>query len=490
MTDRASRTPVAEFLRELGHTVTECDDGAQALAVFTTGDYPMVLSDIRMPRLSGLDLLQAISGLPTAKNTDVVLFTGYADMKTAIEALRAGAYDYLPKPINVEELAAITDRIAEHQSLRREHERLSTRFKEEVEAATNDVRQQLDQLKKHTVFSYGLEQIGVFSPCWREIVQEAQTYHGDRSIPVLIQGETGTGKEIVAKIIHFGTSKALMPFVDISCGALTATLFESELFGYEAGAFTGGQAEGQRGKFDLAAGGTLFLDEVSEIPLEMQSKLLRVLREQEYYRVGGLKKIKLDARIICASNVDLVRKVAEGEFRRDLYFRLRVGEIHIPPLRERKEAILPLAQLFLRKFSRQKGKQFKHIDQVASQILLEHTWPGNVRELKNTIEWAVFRHNDLMLKPKHLKILKSGPEELKAEPELISASEQPKRSILSVNDFTLPPEGLDLQELEDNIVCQALRLNDGNKSETARYLGISRSVLYNRLRRLEKKGRI
>ncbi|HKM40048.1 MAG TPA: helix-turn-helix domain-containing protein, partial [bacterium] len=136
------------------------------------------------------------------------------------------------------------------------------------------------------------------------------------------------------------------------------------------------------------------------------------------------------------------------------------------------------------------GKQFKHIDQVASQILLEHTWPGNVRELKNTIEWAVFRHNDLMLKPKHLKILKPGPEELKAEPELISASEQPKRSILSVNDFTLPPEGLDLQELEDNIVCQALRLNDGNKSETARYLGISRSVLYNRLRRLEKKGRI
>lgn len=356
--DEASRAPIAEFLRELGHTVTECDNGAEALTIFTTGDFPMVLADIRMPQMSGLELLQALAELPNGQDTDVVLFTGYADMKSAVAALRAGAYDYLPKPINVEELAAITERIAEYRSLRREHQRLTARFREEVDAATADVRRELDQLKKQPMFSLGLGQIGIFSPSWRQIIEEAQKYHHDRSIPVLIQGETGTGKEIIAKIIHFGLSNEPLPYIAINCAALTTTLFESELFGYAAGAFTGGQTGGQKGKLDLATGGTLFLDEISEIPFKMQSKLLRVLQEKEYYRVGGLKKHKVDARIICATNVDLAQRVAEGKFRRDLYFRLRVGEIRVPPLRERKEAILPLAQLFCANFPDLKANSF------------------------------------------------------------------------------------------------------------------------------------
>ncbi|MGI6130051.1 MAG: sigma-54-dependent transcriptional regulator [bacterium] len=421
--DRASRAAVAEFLSELGHSVTECDNGAEALAAFTTADFPMVLSDIKMPRMSGLELLHALSALPTARDTDVVLFTGYGDMKSAVEALRAGAYDYLLKPISVEELAVITDRIAEHKALRRENQRFPTCLGQKAEAATDDLCRDLSQLRKESVFALGLGQIGIFSPVWRKVVQEAQKYHKDRSIPVLIHGETGTGKEIVAKIIHFGSTKELTPFVDINCAALAPSLFESELFGYEAGSFTGGQTRGQKGKLDLAAGGTLFFDEISEIPLELQGKLLRVFQEKEYYRVGGLRKIKLDARIICASNVDLAKRVAEGKFRRDLYFRLRVGEIFVPPLRERKEAILPLAQMFLHELSHQKGKRFEYIDEDASQVLRDYPWPGNIRELRNTIEWVVFRYNDAALKTSHLGILSCSPTQFKAMVETPSAQE-------------------------------------------------------------------
>jgi len=477
--DHDSRNDVADFLRDLGHQVVECKDGQEAIETFVSGDFPMVLSDIKMPGMSGIELLQAISALPLAQQTDVVLFTGYGDMESAIAALRAGAYDYLLKPIKVEELAIVTEKIAEHQALLRENKVLTEHFNDKLKAATEETHRELTHLKKMVAQSLGLNKPGIFSESMRQIYQAAQKYYTDRSIPVLIQGETGSGKEVIAKAIHYGNMNNMKPFIDINCAALTSSLFESELFGYEAGAFTGGLTKGKKGKLDLAYGGTLFLDEVAEIPLELQGKLLRVIQEKEYYRVGGLKKIQTDVRIICATNVDLRKRVKEGSFRKDLYFRLKVGHIVIPSLRERTEDIIPLASMFLQEFSEQKGKHFQRISDSARKILVNYPWPGNVRELRNVMEWVAFMHDDVEIKPSHLSIITSEKSNFIDEEKL-----EPK---LDFEHFSLPKEGFNvsLEEFINRIVQQALEMHNGNKSETARFLGISRRTLYTRLENIE-----
>lgn len=477
--DKDSRASVKEFLLDIGHQITEAEDGQEAFALFQKSDYPMVLTDIKMPRMSGMELLRSLKSLPQSKYTDVVLFTGYGDMESAIEALRTGAYDYLLKPVNVNELAKVAERIAEHQALLRENTVLNERFAERVENATQETKKEIIRLKKVVSQYLNLNNIGVFSDKMRLLYQEAQQYHYDRSIPILIQGETGCGKEVIAKTIHFGNVNEVLPFIDINCAALTPSLFESELFGYEAGAFTGGQAKGSQGKLDLAEGGTLFLDEVGELPLELQGKLLRVIQEKEYYRVGGLKKIKADVRFICATNVDLEQKVAMGSFRKDLFYRLKVGHLFIPPLRERKEEIIPLATMFLQEFAQQKGKRFHTINDMAAKIILEYDWPGNVRELKNAMEWAVFMYDDTELKPAHLKKV---PRETKTEP----FPEENEKIILNPVEFQLPAKGFPLEEFNDRVILEALRMHKGNKTATALYLGISRRSLYSRLQNIKK----
>ena len=482
--DRDSRICVRDFLQDLGHTIVECDNGIEALAVFANDDFPMVLSDIKMPKMSGLELLHEITRRSPRADTDVVLFTGHGDMESAIEALRSGAYDYLIKPINVEELAVITEHIAEHQALLRENKNLSENFENELLAATKETHQEITRLKKIVSQSVGLDGIGFFSEEMNELVRQAEKYHTDRSIPVLIEGETGTGKEVIAKIIHYGNIRDDCPFVDVNCAALTPTLFESELFGYEGGAFTGGLTKGHKGKFDLAQGGTLFLDEVAEIPLEVQGKLLRVLQEKEFYRVGGLKKIKTSVRLICATNVDLQQKVSEGSFRKDLYYRLKVGHIVLPPLRQRQSDILPLAELFLKEFAQRKGKQFQNISLVAGRILLNYHWPGNVRELRNLMEWVLFMYDAQDLQPFHLKQIDPKQSELLfiGQPSLARDKlQEEKNYMINPNQFDLPKEGLKLEDYVQKIVNRALEMNHGNKTETARYLGISRRSLYTRL---------
>jgi transcriptional regulator with PAS, ATPase and Fis domain len=301
------------------------------------------------------------------------------------------------------------------------------------------------------------------------VVDLAKRFHEDRSVPVLIEGETGTGKEIIARMIHFGEGNVNTPFITINCSAITPTLFESELFGYEEGAFTDAKKQGMMGKFELAYGGTLFLDEIGDLPLEMQPKLLRVLEEQEIYRIGGTKKIKLDVRVICATNRNLDHLIQRKTFRQDLYYRLNVGRIYIPPLRERKEAIVPLAFLFLDKYSREKEKTFKYIHRDAVKILENHDWKGNVRELQNTVERVVLLYNDIELKPEYLRFL--------ASEELVD----PSASHLNPGHIILPPDGLDLKELEREVVRKAMRMFTGNKTKAAEYLGISRSALRSRL---------
>lgn len=476
--DQWNREIIAGVLRDLGHEVLECGNGKEALACFRNGRFHMVLSDLKMPHMSGLALLQAIKALPEGENTDVVLFTGYADVTSAIDALRSGAYDYILKPIHAEELIAITEKIADHQALLYQNKVLTENFAAEVDAATQEAREQLNQLKKVVAKSLGVGEVGVFSEAMEKVVELAQKYAEDRSIPVLIQGETGTGKEVIARIIHYGNLQGVSPFVDVNCAALMPSLFESELFGYEAGSFTGSQSRGHRGKFDLAEGGTLFLDEIGEIPPELQGKLLRVIQEKEYYRVGGLKKIKTDVRIICATNAELERKVEQGLFRRDLYYRLRVGFITIPPLRARRQDIIPMAKLFLENFSRERGKHFVKISREAEEILCAYDWPGNVRELKNQMEWIVFMYDGDTVLPRHLGLIQGGEKVPAVWPE----SDKP----LDCNHFVLPPDTFDLDKHMQNIICKALELHNGNKSATANYLGISRKSLYRRLEHIDQ----
>ncbi len=471
--DRHSRQAVLWFLKRQNHEVTECSGGADALAKYSPTEYPMVLSDIQMPGMSGNELAVAIKQLPGSWRTDVVLFTGHADLGSAVTALRAGVYDFLEKPVNVEELASVIERVSEHQALLRENKTLTDRFQEEVCAAVAETRCELIQMTKIVAESV-VGSVGIFSECMQEIVRQAQQLHADRDIHVLIEGETGTGKEIIAKLIHYGNNVGALstsPFVDINCAALAPTLFECELFGYEAGSFTGGVSSGSKGKFDVANGGTLFLDEIGEIPPELQGKLLRVLQEKEFYRIGGLKKIKTNNRVICATNVPLERCVEQGAFRKDLYFRLNVAHITIPPLRQRQEEILPMAQLFLQTFSQRKKKKFTTISPQAAQMLEHYEWPGNVRELQNVIEYATFAYNDSELKPEHIRSVTAKSQE--TPPGLASQA--------GALEFPFPASGYSLKKYTEDLILKILALHNGNQSSAADYLGISRRALSYRL---------
>ncbi|MBP2644377.1 MAG: two component, sigma54 specific, transcriptional regulator, Fis family [Firmicutes bacterium] len=476
--DTDSRAEITGFLREMGHIVVECDNAQDAYAIYIAGFFSMVLTDIKMPALLGEDLLHLITALPGEK-ADVVLFTNYDDRGTAVNILREGAYDYLLKPVNVVELAAITERIAEHHSLLRENKTLTERFGQKVQEATAETLREVIRLKKVISQTTKIDNVGFFSAEMNNITRLAKIFHEDRSIPVLIQGETGTGKEIISRLIHYGDKVTQEPFIDLNCAALTASLFESELFGYEPGSFTGGLTKGQKGKLDVAQGGTLLLDEVGEIPLELQGKLLRVIQEKEFYRVGGLKKVKTDVRIICATNADLEQRVDQGTFRRDLFFRLKVGHLVILPLRKRKDDIIPLAEMFLRQFAEQKGKRFRRINSTTIDLLLTYEWPGNVRELRNTIELAVLMYDDVELKPIHVNLTILQKLVLESTPMGTTFNS----SILDTQSFLLPSTGIDLEEFIDRIVHQSLEQCYGNKTEAAKHLGISRRSFYCRLER-------
>jgi two-component system, NtrC family, response regulator AtoC len=457
----------------LGHTVTQCDNGADALQIFQKTPFPMVLTDLRMPGMNGIELLQQIKALSQGKTADVVIMTGYGDMNSAIEALRAGAYDFLQKPIIIEELASVVNRIAEHQSLLRENKEFTQQFDKKLEEAVHETKIKYDLLKSAYAEFAGVGGIGVYSKAMREVVSLVERLHKDRSIPVLIEGETGTGKEIVARLIHYGAGDVTTPFIPINCSAIASNLFESELFGYEGSAFTSAKKEGMKGKFEIAYGGSLFLDEIGDLPIDLQPKLLRALQEREIYRVGGIKVIKLDVRIICATNRNLDQLVKAGLFRSDLFYRLNVGRIYIPPLREQKEAIGPLAQMFLERFSKEKKRRFKFIVKEAAEMLENYSWPGNVRELQNTIERVVLLYDNIEVKPEYLHF------SMASEP-----FQQIKGGIpFDPENLLLPPDKLNLREMEDAIISKTLSKFNGNKTKTATYLGMTRTTLRSKLKK-------
>lgn len=323
----------------------------------------------------------------------------------------------------------------------------------------------------------GRDIMGVISPGMKQVMEQAYRLQQNPQVAVLIEGETGTGKELLARYIHYGCLARSNPFIAINCAAISPAMFESELFGYEAGSFTGGLAKGKKGKLDMANGGTLFLDEISELPLELQAKLLRVIQEKEYYRVGGLHVVQANVRFITATNRKIEDWVANGRFREDLYYRLNLGLLKIPPLRQRQEAILPLAMFFLTNFQPDKSGQFR-ISQEAGELMQGYDWPGNVRQLRNEMERIAMLSDDLLIMPHHLSIKESRGT---ARP----ADRRPVKGSFDLDTLALPPDCLSLEELTNAILKKALEMHGGNRTKTAQYLGISRSALIYRLKKME-----
>ncbi len=458
--DKTILFTVGGFLRQLGHKVREAGSANEALTYLAEDDFTLVLTDIVMPGTSGINLLKEIQGMPLVKCPKVVLFTGYGDLESAIAAIRAGAYDYLLKPIKVEDIITLLRKIEAYDE-------------GENDGGHCECLPPVKYDQREPVYIYSKAMAGV--------VAQARKYHTDRTIPVLIEGETGTGKEIIAKIIHGNGTATDAPFIAVNCGAIPSSLFESELFGYEAGTFTGGNPKGKKGMIAAAHGGTLFLDEIAETPADLQVKLLRVLQEREYYRIGGVKKIKADIRVICATNADLLAKVREGHFRKDLYYRLRGGIISLAPLREMRNSIIPLAINFLRSAARKKGKLFRSISKAAAEVLLNYQWLGNIRELKSVIEWAVFMYNDVLLQPEHLA-------DILVESSKSNTNGTATLPCVEGDNLWLPSGEFPLDDFIHRIVVKAIDMHKGNKAAAARYLKISRREFYGRFKEVALKG--
>jgi two-component system response regulator PilR (NtrC family) len=432
-------------LSQDGYDVETAASGEDAIKVLDRTPVDVALVDLRMPGMDGLATLRAIKR--TNESVSVIIMTAYATAETAVHALKEGAYDYLIKPFKVDELRHLCKKALEERRLRGENVRL----RHEVQAR----------------YHFG-NLIGK-SPPIREIFSTIERL-GDSKATVLVMGESGTGKELVAKAIHFNSNRKAGPFVTVNCGAIPQELMESELFGHVKGAFTGALSAKQ-GLFEVADGGTLFLDEVSELPLHLQVKLLRVLEDPEIRPVGGVKPVRVDVRIVAATNRDLAQAMAAGTFRQDLYYRLNVILLQLPPLRERREDLPLLVDHFLRKFAEASGQPIKVVSPEAFTILESYPWPGNVRELENVIERAVTLERGPVLGPEAL------PESLKNRPAF------------DVVPIELPAAGLNLDRLiegvEKDLLTQALRRSGGVQTRAAQLLQTTfRSFRY----RLQKYG--
>ena len=439
--DLAHRTMLKTLLSGWGYAVAEAEDGSAAITRVHEKPFDLILMDVRMVKISGLEALAEIKKFNPA--IPVMIMTAYASVETAVEALKKGAYDYLTKPLDFDELRLAMGRAMEHSQLKEENrqlrERLSNRF---------DRRNLIGRSQAMTSL---LETVAQVAP------SEAT---------VLITGESGTGKEMIAGAIHFNSFRKGSPFIKINCAAITETLLESELFGHEKGAFTGADRR-KEGKFRQADDGSLFLDEVSEMSLAMQVKLLRVLQEREITRVGGNEVIKVNARIIAATNRNLLQDIAVGRFREDLYYRLNVVTLPLPPLRERREDIPLLAQHFLTRFAEMNHKTIKGFTPQAMDRLLKYAWPGNVRELMNAVERGVVLSRSEYLDETELPWSLSGDgpvEQLQGAPPALSGEAS-------------------LGELEKATILKTLETVEGNKSEAARRLGITRRTLHQKLKK-------
>lgn len=450
------RWTLCEALRGWGYTPLEAANVSAALTTFDSEHPSAVLLDINLPDGSGLDVLREIK--QQQPNAVAIMITANVLLDDTLAALRAGAYDFIGKPINLDELQVTIRNGLETQRLRKE----------------------VSSFRSERVQQFSFDQIVGDADAIREVIHLSRKVAESEASTVLLQGESGTGKDLVAKAIHYGSRRADAPFVAINCAALPATLIESELFGYEKGAFTDAKAR-KEGLLEQAEGGTVFLDEIGELEMALQAKLLRVLEEGTFRRVGGLKDIPLDARIIAASNRDLRHESDVGKFRLDLYYRLSVIQIDIPPLRERGDDVLKLASILIDKFAGQMGRPARTLDAEVKKAFLSYSWPGNVRELRNIIERAVILEDGPVISLRYLPrpITGIGPQ----QPQIRTENGTPQRA-----QFRLPDGGISLEGVEMSLVRQALSLAHGNQTRAAELLHISRDQLRYRLKKLNESG--
>lgn len=442
--DLAHRTMLKKLLGGWGYEVFEADDGSVAIENVHKRPFDLILMDIRMLKVSGIEALEKIKIINPA--IPIIIMTAYASVETAVDALKKGAYDYLTKPLDFDELKIAINRATEHNRLKKENEDLKERLGEKFDKQNMIGR----------------------SPLMVKLLETAEQVAATEAT-VLITGESGTGKEMIANAIHYNSPRKAAPFIKINCAALAESLLESELFGHEKGAFTGADKR-REGKFRQADGGSIFLDEVSEMSAAMQVKLLRVLQERELTRVGGAEVIAVDVRVIAASNKDLKKEMEQKRFREDLFYRLNVVTLEVPPLKDRKEDIPLLAQHFLQIFAAKNKKNIKGFTPQSMEKLLKYAWPGNVRELMNAVERAV---------------VLSRSEYLDSDEFVLLMADNP---IAGGNDQLGLPDNMPLDEIEKRSILEVVNACDGNKSEAARRLGITRMTLRKKLDKYKKIG--
>ena len=431
------RIAIIDALLAEGYEVKGVGSGKEGKNLILDGGYDVLITDLRLPEVDGLEILKTV--MEHSPKTKVIMITAYGSVNTAVEAIKQGAYDYLTKPFSMEELLIIVRRLLEFRELEFENRQLKEKIDElchfeGIIGSNSKMREVMDKIK---------------------VVAET-------GATILISGESGTGKELIANAIHHSSRKD-RPFIKVSCAALPESLLETELFGHEKGAFTGAIKQ-KKGRFELANGGTLFLDEIGEISPNVQVKLLRVLQERQFERVGGTETINIDVRIICATNKDLKKEVQRNVFREDLYYRLNVVHIHVPPLRERKEDIILLANSFVKKFASQNNRDIEGISPEARGLLLNYPFPGNVRELAHAIERAVILGNTKYIQPKDL-------------PEDILAYYNDALGTSKKSQYSEPLSDA-MERFEKEYIIKAIEATEGNKTLAAEKLGLSRKTLW------------
>ncbi len=442
--DRGMREFLEIMLTQEGHGVKSASDGKKALELCNKHRFDLAITDLKMPKVDGIDFLKGVKEI--SPETMVILITAYASGGTAVTAMKEGAYDYLEKNFDIEDLKKIVRDALEKKGTKED----DAQFIKSIKDADHFGR----------LIGKSREMLKVYSL----INKVAET-----SVNVLVLGESGTGKELVAHAIHDNSPRKDSPFVVINCGGIPEHLLESELFGYMKGSFTGAYAD-KPGLFEIAAGGTIFLDEIGELPMILQVKLLRAIQEKTFRRVGGAEDIKVDVRIIAATNQDLAQNAKDGSFREDLYYRLNVVAIDMPPLRKRKEDIPVLTEYFVQKYSSEFGKEMKKISSYSLELLLEYRFPGNVRELENIIEKSVALGTSNIVLPENLGL------------------SEDESDLGDIMDSELPDGGIDLSEemskIERNLITKALKKTQGSKSKAAKLLNVSLDSLRYRIEKM------